>query len=158
MLFFSELAKCPQESLNSFKFIIYSVKIGMKTSSKPILENHKIVWKALLALPDNVVESLLSPSCDPNEIVLQLEENLPVDQTDLKEPSPETKKMIRCLAAKAKDLCRIDVVKHLREFTPAGTTGEFASIIWLSVDSFIHQFVPRTMKPDCYVHYDCTAT
>ena len=47
MLFFSELAKCPQESLNSFKFIIYSVKIGMKTSSKPILENHKIVWKAL---------------------------------------------------------------------------------------------------------------
>ena len=46
MLFFSELAKCPQESLNSFKFIIYSVKIGMKTPSKPILENHKIVWKA----------------------------------------------------------------------------------------------------------------
>ena len=40
---------CPQESLNSFKFIIYSVKIGMKTS-KPILENHKIVWKALLAI------------------------------------------------------------------------------------------------------------
>lgn len=47
VLFFSELAKCPQESLNFIKFIIYSVKIDMKTLSKPILENHKIVWKAL---------------------------------------------------------------------------------------------------------------
>ena len=76
MLFFSELAKCPQESLNSFKFIIYSVKIGMKTSSKPILENHKIVWKALndtdgvVELPtinslpwSKVVGGLLIPNC-----------------------------------------------------------------------------------------------
>lgn len=47
VLFFSELAKCPQESLNFLKFIIYSVKIDMKTLSKPILENHKIVWKAV---------------------------------------------------------------------------------------------------------------
>ena len=46
VLSFSELAKCPQGSLNSFKFIIYSVKIDMKTLFKPILENHKIVWKA----------------------------------------------------------------------------------------------------------------
>ena len=55
--------------------------------------------------------------------------------------------MIRCLAATAKDSNRIDVVKHLRDITPAGTTGEFASSIWLSVNSFIHQFVPRTVNP-----------
>ncbi|XP_015757295.1 PREDICTED: uncharacterized protein LOC107336745 [Acropora digitifera] len=31
--------------------------------------------------------------------------------------------MIRCFAETAKDSKRIDVVKHLREITPAGTTG-----------------------------------
>ena len=44
MLFFSEFTKCPQELLYSFKFTIYAVK----TLFKPILENHKIVWKVLL--------------------------------------------------------------------------------------------------------------
>ena len=91
-----------------------------------------------LSLPGNVVESLVSPSCDPKEIVLQLKENLHLDQTDLEKPTPETKRMIRCFAATAKDSKRIDVVKHLREITPAGTTGQFARSIWLSVNSFIH--------------------
>ena len=57
------------------------------------------------------------PSCDPKEIVLQLKENLDLDQTDLQNPTPETKAMIRCFAAKAKDSKRSDVVKHLREIT-----------------------------------------
>ena len=47
VLFFSELAKCPQESLIFFKFIIYAVKIGIEKLSKPILENHKIVAKTI---------------------------------------------------------------------------------------------------------------
>ncbi|XP_015775516.1 PREDICTED: uncharacterized protein LOC107353686 isoform X3 [Acropora digitifera] len=76
-----------------------------------------------LALPGNVVESLVSPSCDPKEIVLKLKENLHLDQADLEKPSAETTRMIRCLAATAKDSNRIDVVKHLREIMPAGTTG-----------------------------------
>ena len=46
VLFFSELAKRPRESMDFLKFIIYSVKTDMKTLSKPILEKHKIVWKA----------------------------------------------------------------------------------------------------------------
>ena len=50
VLFFSELAKCPQESLIFFKFIIYAVKIGIEKLSKPILENHKIVWKAFIQI------------------------------------------------------------------------------------------------------------
>ncbi|XP_067037362.1 uncharacterized protein [Acropora muricata] len=76
-----------------------------------------------LALPGNIVESLLSPSCDPKEIVLQLKENLHLNKTDLKQPTPEATRMIRCLAATAKESNRVEVVKHLREITPAGTTG-----------------------------------
>ena len=55
VLFFSELAKCPQESLIFFKFIVYAVKIGIETLSKPILENHKIVWKVLCVILSTVV-------------------------------------------------------------------------------------------------------
>ncbi|XP_044178397.1 uncharacterized protein LOC114949237 isoform X3 [Acropora millepora] len=76
-----------------------------------------------VTLPGNVVESLMSPSSDPKEIVLQLKENLHLDQTDLEKPTPETTRMIRCFAETAKNWKRIDVVKHLREITPAGTTG-----------------------------------
>ena len=90
-----------------------------------------------LALPCNVVESLVSPSYGPKEIVLKLKENLHLDQADLENPSAETTRMIRCLAATAKDSNRIDVVKHLREIMPAGTTGGFACSIWSSVNSFI---------------------
>ncbi|XP_044178333.1 uncharacterized protein LOC114970883 isoform X6 [Acropora millepora] len=76
-----------------------------------------------VTLPGNVVESLASPSSHPKEIVLQLKENLHLDQTDLEKPTPETTRMIRCFAETAKNRKRIDVVKHLREITPAGTTG-----------------------------------
>ncbi|XP_067049428.1 uncharacterized protein [Acropora muricata] len=76
-----------------------------------------------VSLPGNVVESLASASSDPKEIVLQLKEKLPSDQTDLEKPTPETTRMIRCFAETAKNWKRIDVVKHLREITPAGTTG-----------------------------------
>ena len=108
--------------------------ISLESEDKPV------------TLPGNVVESLVSPSCDPKEIVLQLKENLHLDQTDLENPTPETKRVIRCFAEIAKDSKRIDVVKHLREITPAGTTGEFASSIWLSVNSFIHQLEPRRIN------------
>ncbi|XP_068743817.1 uncharacterized protein [Montipora capricornis] len=78
---------------------------------------------SLAQLPGNVVESLTSRSCDPKEIVLQLKESLNLDETCLEQPNPETKKTIRCLAKRAKDSNRIEVVKHSREITPAGTTG-----------------------------------
>ena len=120
---------------------------NISTRSIPLESENKSV-----TLPGNVVESLVSPSCDPKEIVLQLKENLHLDQTDLEKPTPETTRMIRCFAATAKDSKRLDVVKHLREITPAGTTGEFACSIWLSVNSFIHQLETITMKPDCHVY------
>ncbi|KAL9963892.1 hypothetical protein ACROYT_G027447 [Oculina patagonica] len=76
-----------------------------------------------VALPVEVQESLLSQSCDAKEIVLQLGETMQLDQSSLEEPKPETKTLIRCLARKAKDSNRLDVFEHLREITPAGTTG-----------------------------------
>lgn len=74
-----------------------------------------------IALPDEVQKSLLSQSCDAKEIVLQLH----VKQASLEQPDCETKALIRCLARKSKDSDRHDVFQHLREITPAGTTGEF---------------------------------
>ena len=77
-----------------------------------------------IALPCNVQESLLCRTSDAREVVRQLQETLQQDQASLKEPGPETKQLIRCLARTAKDSNRLDVLKHLREITPAGTTGE----------------------------------
>ena len=85
-----------------------------------------------MALPVAVVESLLSESNDPKEIVLQLQQSLQLDQASLEDPGPDTKKKIRNLAMKAKHSNRLDVVKHLREITPAGTTGKLA-FIYVSV-------------------------
>ena len=86
------------------------------------------------ALPRDVVESLLSRTCDPEEIVHQLMQNLNLDETCLKEPTPETTRMIRCFAAKAKISNRFDVVMHLRDIVPAGTSGEFT---WSSIQHLV---------------------
>ena len=80
-----------------------------------------------IALSCEVQESLLSQSCDAKEVVLQLQETMQLDQASLKEPGPETKQLIRCLAMKAKDSNRHDVFEHLRKITPAGTAGELST-------------------------------
>lgn len=49
-----------------------------------------------------------------------------MEQVSFQQPEPETKALIRNLARKAKSSNRLDVIKHLREITPAGTTGKFA--------------------------------
>ena len=77
-----------------------------------------------VALPDGVLESLLSESCDSEQVVCRLKESLQLDTASLKQPDSGTKQLIRCLARKAKCSKRLDVVKQLREITPAGTTGE----------------------------------
>ncbi len=77
-----------------------------------------------VALPSEVQESLLSQSCDAKEVVLQVGKTMQLDQSSLEQLEPETKKLIRCFARKAIDANRLDVFEHLREITPAGTTGE----------------------------------
>lgn len=75
------------------------------------------------ALPRDVVQLLESRSCDSEEIVLQWMKNLNLDKTCLKQPTLETTRMMRCFSAEAKISKRSDVVKHLRDIAPAGTTG-----------------------------------
>ena len=76
-----------------------------------------------LTLPSSVQDALLSKSCDAEEIVNRLQEELLKKQSSLEHPDPETTKMIRCVARKAKVSSRLDVVKRLRKVTPAGITG-----------------------------------
>ncbi|XP_068743826.1 uncharacterized protein [Montipora capricornis] len=94
-----------------------------KIGGRLLLSGKRIEDRSLVQLPVDVVESLTSDSCHPEEIVLQMKESLHLDQMCLEQPNPETKETIRCLANRAMDANRIDVVKHLREITPAGTTG-----------------------------------
>ena len=76
-----------------------------------------------LVLPFDVLETLRSETYSPKEVVDKLIENRQLERSALEQPEPETRKWIRCLASNAKDLNRPDVVKYLREITPAGTTG-----------------------------------
>ena len=87
------------------------------------------IGRKAIALPCDVQESLLCQSSDAREVVRQLHETLQPDQASLKEPGPETKQLIRCLARTAKDSNRLDVFEHLREITPAGTAGEFGIVM-----------------------------
>ena len=52
-----------------------------------------------------------------------LPESLKLDEATLADPGPEKTRLIRCLSMEAKNANRLDVVKHLRQLTPAGTTG-----------------------------------
>ena len=57
--------------------------------------------------------------------MIQFQEALQLEPASLNSLEPETKSMIRGLALRAKSEKRYDLVRHLREITPAGTTGEF---------------------------------
>ena len=74
-------------------------------------------------LPSKAIETLMSQPCDSREVVLQLKDCLKLDEVVLEHPDSETKRLIRCLANKAKQSNRPDVLRELREITPAGTTG-----------------------------------
>lgn len=79
-----------------------------------------------LAVRSSVLDNLSSESCNSKEIVSRLQETLQLDHASLQHPDHETKKWIQCLAREARHSGRLDVVKYLREITPAGTTGEYS--------------------------------
>ena len=64
--------------------------------------------------------------------MIQFQEALQLKATSMAIPEPETKSMIRDLALRAKSEKRDDLVRHLREITPAGTTGEFKKMKFFS--------------------------
>ena len=73
------------------------------------------------------MDSLKSESCDPKDIVAQLQDSLQLDRAALVRAEHETKGVIRCLAERAKCANRLDVVQYLRKITPAGTTGKIVT-------------------------------
>ena len=62
--------------------------------------------------------------------MIQFQEALQLEPASLISPESETKSVIRGLALRAKSEKRDDLVRHLREITPAGTTGEFKKMIF----------------------------
>ena len=81
------------------------------------------VEKSLVYSSDEVLKLLLSH--EPKEVDLQkFLQSLQLDQASLEQAEAKTKTLVRYVATKAKQLNRLDVVKHLREITPAGMTGE----------------------------------
>ena len=72
------------------------------------------------------MNSIQCPASDAKDIVIQFQDTLKLDTASLNKPDlePETKQWIRCLALNAKCENRVELVKYLREITPAGTTGE----------------------------------
>ena len=60
-----------------------------------------------LAHPYKVAESLLSLSCDPKEIVLQLKQSLQLTKFRWRSQVHITKRLVRYLATKAKQLDRL---------------------------------------------------
>ena len=91
-----------------------------------------------LAVRSNVFDHLTSKECDAKQIVHQLEETLEWNQASLEQPNRDAKKWIRYLTREARRSERLDVVKYLREITPAGTTGE--SVFCSSVFFFFFIF------------------
>lgn len=73
-----------------------------------------------------MLNSLLSRG-SANDVIAGLLEILHLNQESLKNPQPEIKHFVRKLAKFAKEMNRFDVFEHLREVTPAGTTGIFIS-------------------------------
>ena len=71
-----------------------------------------------------MLEALTTQTCDASEVVAQFQQSLPLENLSLEQPDPDTKKKIRYLCLKAKTANKLEVVKKLREITPAGTTGE----------------------------------
>ena len=82
-----------------------------------------------LALPESINTSIqsipLNSASDVKDIVIQFREALQLEPASLVSPEPETRIMIRALALRAKSEKRDDLVRHLREITPAGTAGKF---------------------------------
>ncbi|XP_068741446.1 uncharacterized protein [Montipora capricornis] len=76
-----------------------------------------------IVLPCKLVESLSCQSSDWKQVLSQLQENLPCSEASLDNPDVGTRELIRRFTREAKYFGRLDVVRHLRGITPAGTTG-----------------------------------
>ena len=95
--------------------------------------------KALAVRSSAVLQHLSSKSCDAKLVVSRLKETIQLDQASLEQPDSDAKKRIRFLAREASRCGRLDVVKHLKEITPAGTTGECLSVLLIIISGKIRE-------------------
>ena len=83
----------------------------------------------VLSLPEKVLESL--QTSDVECVVDEFQNALKIDKESLSQPDDNTKPWLRCLFRTALREKKLDVVKRLRQITPAGTTGVNQSIVYL---------------------------
>ncbi|XP_078360035.1 uncharacterized protein LOC144644434 isoform X1 [Oculina patagonica] len=74
-----------------------------------------------LSLPAKVLESLQTN--DAADVVDEFQSSLKIDEASLRQPDAGTKGWVRCLFKTAVREKKLDLVEHLRQITPAGTTG-----------------------------------
>lgn len=102
---------------------------GTYISSLTILPNTICVpevEESALALPGELLRSLLSRNIEAKDVIARLLDILHLEQESLAiNPQPGTKRLLRNLARVAKEMNRPDVFDFLREIAPAGTTGNF---------------------------------
>ena len=93
-----------------------------------------------ITIPDDVLKALTPGSCDSEEVICQLKENLQLDQSSFEQADCHTRQLIRCFAREAKLSNRDDVIIHLREMTPPGTTGGFISFnnLYMALGTRVH--------------------
>ena len=106
-----------------------------------------------LAVRSSVFDHLTSKVYDAKQIVHRLQETLEWNQASLEQPNHEAKKWIRSLTREARRSERLDVVKYLREITPAGTTGEcvFCSSVFLFLFFSFFFFYREYLTFSCYL-------
>ena len=92
-----------------------------------------------LAVRSSVLEHLSSEPCDAQLVVSRLKETIQLDHASLEQPDSDAKKRIRFLAREASRCGRLDVVEHLKEITPAGTTGECLSVLLIIISGKIRE-------------------
>lgn len=77
--------------------------------------------ESVLSLPDNVLKSV--QTMDKEDVVEEFKRSLRIGEASLQQPDEDTKRWVRCLFKTAARKDRDDLVQHLRQITPAGTTG-----------------------------------
>ena len=95
-----------------------------------------------LVLSTGILESLRT-TCEASKVVAQLQGSLELSQAALENPAPETTRLIRSLAVIAKSENRLDVVKHLRQITPAGTAGACSFVSLFSLKRLLCTFFSK---------------
>lgn len=74
-----------------------------------------------LSLPAKVLESLQTN--DAADVADEFQSSLKIDEASLRQPDAGTRGWVRCLFKTAVREKKFDLVEHLRQITPAGTTG-----------------------------------